>query len=55
MSSAMEAPYEMNARPALDLVDQLRRAGVERDIEIHQIAGELPHDLFMQISVLRPQ
>ena len=37
--TAMEAAYDENVRPALDIIDQLRRVGIEKDIEIPQIAG----------------
>ena len=38
--TAMEAAYDENVRPALDIIDQLRRVGIEKDIEIPQIAGK---------------
>ena len=38
-ATAMETAYDENVRPALDIIDQIRRVGVERDIQIPQIAG----------------
>lgn len=40
-----DSAYEERVRPALDLIDQLRHIGVEREIEIPQIAGEIPLDI----------
>lgn len=38
----MKVAYEDNVRPWLDIVDNLRRVGIEQEIGIPQIAGAPP-------------